>query len=221
VVYENDVGTDDITVVMSNAISKRVEPKRAPISLADTARWMFGNPMPQYLNALTIAASQAIADTGATSIFFMEGVDVKNKRPATKPLTINLPDGRQVKSTHICDIDIPGLPTMLTGHIVPNSAIASLFGIRVLCKAGCKEVFDDNKCNVYFKDKLILRGYKDPSTDLWTLPIVTPEKLWTTPGTPAKGRHAQMHAPTSAVSLPHTEAANIMACYPPAVAALP
>jgi hypothetical protein len=30
-----------------------------------------------------------------------------------------------------------------------------------------------------------------------------------------------MHAPTSAVSLPHSEAANIMACYPPAVAALP
>ncbi len=219
-VYENDVATDDITVVMSNAISKRVEPKRAPTSLADTARRMFGNPMPQYLNALTIAASQAIADTGATLIFVMEGVDVKNKRPATKSLTINLPDFRQVKPTHICDIDIPGLPTMLTGHIVPNLAIA-LFGIRVLCKAGCKVVFDDNKCDVYFKDKLILRGYKDPSTDLWTLPIVTLEKVWTTPGTPAKGQHKQMHAPTSTISLRHAEATNIMACYPPAVAALP
>ncbi len=164
--YENDVATDNITVVMSNAISKRVEPKRAPTSLADTARRMFGNPMPQYLNALMIAASQAIADTGASSIFVMERVDVKNKRPATKLLMINLLDGRQVKSTHICDIDIPGLPKMLTGHIVPNLAIASLFAIRVLCKAGCKVVFDGNKCDVYFKDKLILKGYKDPSTDL-------------------------------------------------------
>jgi hypothetical protein len=157
-VYENDVVTDDITVVMSNARSKRGEPKRAPISLAYTARRMFGNPMPQYLNALTIAASQAIADTGATSIFVMEGIDVKNKRPATKPLTINLPDGRQVKLTHICDINIPGLPTMLTGHTVPNLAIASLFGIRVLCKAGCKVVFDDDECmftlrtNSYYED---------------------------------------------------------------------
>ncbi len=163
---KNDVATDDITVVMSNTISKRGEPKRAPTSLADTARRMFGNPMPQYLNTLMIAASQAITDTGATSIFVMEGVDVKNKRPATKPLTINLPDGRQVRSTYICDINIPGLPTTLTGHIVPNLAIASLFGIRVLCKAGCKVVFDDDKCDVYFKDKLILQGYKDPSTDL-------------------------------------------------------
>jgi hypothetical protein len=174
-VYDNDVTNDGITFVMSNASTKRLEPRRAQTSIAATARQMFANPMPQYLNALTIATSQAIVDTGATSIFVMEEIDVKNKRPATKPLSINLPDGRQVKSTHICDINIPGLPTMLTGHIVPNLAIASLFGIRVLCKAGCKVVFDDNKCNVYFKDNIILRGYKDLSTDLWTLPI--------TPGT--------------------------------------
>jgi hypothetical protein len=97
---------------------------------------MVGKPSTQYLNAMTIATTAAIADTGATSIFVMEGADVKNKRPALKPLTINLPDGRQIKLTHICDIDIPGLPTTLTGHIVPHLAIASLFGIRVLCKAG-------------------------------------------------------------------------------------
>ena len=106
---------------------------------------------------------------------------------------INLPDGRQIKSTHISHIDIPGLPTTLTGHIVPNLAIASLFGIRVLCKAGCKVVFDDDKCDVFYQGKLILRDYKDLSTDLWTLPIVpTPAKVWTTPGTPAQGPHVKM-----------------------------
>jgi hypothetical protein len=156
---------------------------------------MFGKPSTQYLNAMTIATNEAIADTGATSIFVMEGADVKNKRPALKPLTINLPDGRQIKLTHICDIDIPGQPTTLTGHIVPLLAIASLFGIRVLCKAGCKVVFDDDKCDVMYQGKLILRGYKDPSTDLWTLPIVpTPAKVWTTPGTTAQGPHVKMQA---------------------------
>ncbi len=117
---------------------------------------MFGKPMPQYLNALRIAASEAIADTGATSNFVIEGAAMKNKRTARNLLTINLPDGRQIKSTHICDIDIPGLPTTLTGHIVPHLAIASLFGIRVLCKAGCKVAFDDDTCDVYYEDKLIL-----------------------------------------------------------------
>jgi hypothetical protein len=176
--------------------------------------------MPQYLNALTIAALQAIADTGATSIFIMEGVNVENKRPATKPLTINLPAGRQVKSIHICDINIPGLPTMLTGHIVPHLAIASLFGIRVLCKAGCTVTFNYNKCNVYFKDKLILRGYKDLSTDLWTLPI-TPQKVWITPGTTTRSLHAEAMSQRSCVSLLHAEAANLMACNLPYEVTLP
>ena len=123
--------------------------------MAMAARMLFGSPMPQYLNAITIATNQAIANTGATSIFIMEGADVDNKRIAKKPLTINLPDGKQVVSTHVCDIYIPGLPTMLTGHIVPSLKVASLIGIRPLCKAGCKVVFDNEKCEVIFNNKVI------------------------------------------------------------------
>jgi hypothetical protein len=54
--------------------------------------------------------------------------------------------------------------------------MASLIGIRILCKAGCKVTFDDKKCEVVYKDNIILRGYKDPTTDLWTLPL-TPGKI--------------------------------------------
>jgi hypothetical protein len=43
-----------------------------------TAQELFGTPNPQYLNAITIATSQAIADTGATSIFIMEGTPCNN-----------------------------------------------------------------------------------------------------------------------------------------------
>ncbi len=100
--------------------------------MAATACNLFGNPMPQYLNAITIATNQAIADTGATSIFIMDGVEVDNKRLTKKPLIINLSDGRKVKSTHECNINIPGLPCTLTGHIVTTLAVASLIGIS--CK---------------------------------------------------------------------------------------
>jgi hypothetical protein len=144
-------------------------------------RTLFGSPMPQYLNVLTIATNQAIADTGATSIFIMEDADVNNKRPAMVPLTINLPDGKRVQSTHVCDIQIPGLPTVLTGHIVPSLCIASLIGIRPLCKAECKVIFDNKKCDVVFDGVVILCGFKDPSTNLWTLPI--PTKVCTAPRT--------------------------------------
>ncbi len=141
--------------------------------MALTACALFGHPMPQHLNALTIATNQAIANTGATSIFIMEGTDVDNKHPATSPLTINLPDGKQIRSTHVCNIQIHGLPTMLLGHIVPSLSIASLIGIRLLCQAGCKVIFDDRKCDVVFNGVVILCGYKDLSTDLWTLPNPT------------------------------------------------
>ena len=158
---------DADTVVMSNKTTDKKRDMRTAQSMAAANQRIDRTK-------IAIAASHAIADTGATSIFVMEGADVINKRAALAPLTINLPDGRKVQSTHICDILIPGLPTKLTGHIVPDLKVASLFGIRVLCKAGCKVVFDKDKCEVYYQDKIILRGRKDPSTDLWTLPIVLP-----------------------------------------------
>jgi hypothetical protein len=133
------------------------------------------------VNAITTAKSHAIADTGATSIFVMKGTPVKNIRKSDNPITISLPDGGKVTSTHICDIHIQGLPTVLTGHIVLGITMASLIGIRILCKAGCKVVFDDEKCEVFYKNNIILRGYKDPTTDLWTLPIFNDKVAKTTP----------------------------------------
>jgi hypothetical protein len=59
--------------------------------------------------------------------------------------------------------------------------MASLIGIRILCKAGCKVIFDNKKCKVLNKDNIILCGYKDPTTNLWTLPLTTKEIAKTTP----------------------------------------
>jgi hypothetical protein len=140
-------------------------------SIAATARKLLGHPLHKCLNAIMIALTHAIADTGTTSIFIMNSIDVINKRITPKPLTINMPDGRQAESMHICDITIPGLPTVLTGHVVPHLAIASLIGIRPLCNAGCKATFDNNKCNVFYNGNVILQGYKDLETNLWMLPI--------------------------------------------------
>ncbi len=83
-----------------------------------------------------------------------------NKCIALSPLTINLPDGKKVQSTHVCDINIPGLPMALMGHIVPSLTIWSLIWIRPLYKAGCKVIFDNENCNVVCKGKDILTGFK-------------------------------------------------------------
>jgi hypothetical protein len=170
--------TDEVAVITPNVlvdthISTTTHFHHSPPMLAAIARQMCGTLTPQYLNVLTITTNQAIANTGATSIFIMDGLDMVNKHAARKPLTFNLPDGKLIMSTHICDIIILGLPTVLMGHIVPLLKVVSLIGICLLCKAGCMAIFNNQKCNVIFNVDVILRGYKDPGTDLWMLLLTT------------------------------------------------
>jgi hypothetical protein len=149
---------DNNVIIVTTNITQIPRQRNTRMSIAAAARHLWGNPSPQYLNAITIATNKAIADMGVTSILIMDGVDVDNKRIANQPLTINLPDGNKVMSTHVCNIHIPILPTVLTGHIVPSLTNVSLIGIRPLCKAGCKVVFDNDKCKVMYNPNIILTG---------------------------------------------------------------
>jgi hypothetical protein len=167
---------DNVTVATSNCSNSlhRSTPPLLPSvsaqSIAATAHSIFGQLSHKYLNTIMIATTHAIVDTGATFIFITDGIGVVNKQVSPKPLTINMPDGRKVKSMHICDITIPGLPTILTGDIIPHLAIALLIGIRPLCNAGCTVTFDKDKCNVVFNGKVILHGFDDLPINLWTFP---------------------------------------------------
>jgi hypothetical protein len=166
-VSELVVDDDDITVVTSNVLDGSTTSLESAFSLyapRQASKWAYA--------AMTIASTDAIADSGATQIFVMDGIPVHNKRKTMCPLKVALADGHQVMSTHMCDIIIPGLTTTLVGHIVPELSIASLFGIRVLTAAGCTVKFDIEKCVIKYNGKIILTGMKDPTTDLWTLPIV-------------------------------------------------
>jgi hypothetical protein len=132
---------DDNTVVTLNcSCNMYVAPviNRCVPSLATAASHVFGTPAHKALNAITIATQEAIANTDAILIFIMDGINVENKCIATKPITINLPDGRKVQSTHMCDFVIPGLPTPLVGHIVPNLAVASLLAFAHYARLGVK-----------------------------------------------------------------------------------
>jgi hypothetical protein len=166
-----DANDDDVTVVTSNK------------SLPRTA-------VEHHALGMMINPSHAIADTGATSLFLTKGAPCLNKQCTQTPISVTLPDGCKITSSHICDVRIPGLPTVLTGRIMPEMTTASLFGIRILCKAGCKVVFDEEKCQVFYKNNIILTGFKDPASDLWTLPILSyPTIRLGPPLTPHVNRH--------------------------------
>jgi hypothetical protein len=84
----NMCNDNNVTISTSNCSPKACQhrvmhahPDSQP-SLAATARHLFGAPTSQYLSAINIATLQAMADIGATSIFIMEGILVKNIWPA-------------------------------------------------------------------------------------------------------------------------------------------
>jgi hypothetical protein len=113
-----------------------------------------------------LCTPDAITDSGAMQIFIMEGTPLQNKRPTSSTLQVTLADGCKVLLMHECDIHIDGLPVMLTGHIIPELSIASLFGIRVLTNAGCEVQFNKTKCTIWYNGNIILQGGKDATTDM-------------------------------------------------------
>ena len=51
-------------------------------------------------------------------------------------------------------------------HIIPGLEHALLISITVLCKTGCKKIYEWNIFKIFCKGKLVWLGTKDPSTDL-------------------------------------------------------
>jgi hypothetical protein len=90
VCIDNDgtIATSNFSLEASAQHVMSAQPASRP-SLVATSTHLFGAPTPQYFNVIIIATLQAIADTGATSIFITEGTPVKNIRPAMGQMTIN------------------------------------------------------------------------------------------------------------------------------------
>ena len=69
----------------------------------------------------------AVSDLGAAGHFLVEGAPVVNKRLASKPINITLPNGKMIKSTHTCNLDVPWMSHQMTeAHIVPGLTHLSL-----------------------------------------------------------------------------------------------
>ena len=173
---------DDTTVVHSNCQKDRniftvgqndqPFPSRQKTWAKMTQRMDLGPDALMNTAKIKIAVDMAIADAGATAHFAIPGAPVINTKIAATPLIINLPDGEQLHSTHTCELDIPWLPyEARKAHIVPGLQHTSLISIKVLCDAGCKVSYDEDKCKVYFKNKLVWHGGREPTTQLWVLPL--------------------------------------------------
>ncbi len=75
---------------------------------------------------------KCVANTGATLVMVMGETPMENICLVTNPLNINLPNGKVVKSMHVCSLKVPVLPYVLKGHIVPNLTVVSQIGLSIL-----------------------------------------------------------------------------------------
>eukprot|EP00804_Cyclotella_cryptica_P022671 CCRYP_012468-RA/>CCRYP_012468-RA protein AED:0.28 eAED:0.27 QI:0/0/0/1/0/0/4/0/650 len=154
--YEEEEDDDDATIIASNVSYTHDSDQLTTKTQANTKRQQ------QY----------AIFDSSATAHFLVDGAHVVNRRPALKPLTIRLPNGKHIVSTHTCNLDLPWLPHSITeAHIVPGLSHSSLISTRKFCDVGCRVTFDRQACRIYYQGTLLLTGTRDDTTGLWKVPI--------------------------------------------------
>eukprot|EP00804_Cyclotella_cryptica_P014203 CCRYP_005627-RA/>CCRYP_005627-RA protein AED:0.48 eAED:0.39 QI:0/-1/0/1/-1/1/1/0/305 len=205
-----DTGDDDeATVVTSNVSSHHKSDQPTATSTASSTCDPPVAPTNTCLQALPLTATlptttrhqhYAIFDSGAMAHFLVNKAHVVNKHPALKPLTIRLPNGKHIVSTHTCNLDLPWLPHSITeAHIVPGLSHSSLISTRKFCHAGCQVTLDQHSCKIYYQGALVLTGTRDETTGLWKVPI-HPHR----PSHP--GQHSKLNSPHDPplITAPHT-----------------
>ena len=85
----------------------------------------------------------AILDSGATSHFLVTDASATGVSVATNPVTVTIPDGSRLTSTHKRELDLPQLPKAArSGRVIPGMPSYSLMSVVTLCNAGCKLLFE-------------------------------------------------------------------------------
>ena len=102
---------------------------------------------------------------------------ITNITPAINPLSVKLPDGACVSSTHTCTLTLLQLPTRAReGHIIPGLASHSLMSVVKLCNAGCEVTFTNIDCQLKHLGRILLRSSKCTRTGLWMIKLTNTAK---------------------------------------------
>ena len=80
-----------------------------------------------------------ILDSGASSHFLCLEAPMDDMQVASNPVLVTIPDGTQVRSTHVCKLRLPQVPEKgRFGHVLPGLSRHSLVSVVRLCNAGCE-----------------------------------------------------------------------------------
>jgi hypothetical protein len=110
-------------------------------------------------------------DSGCTGHFLLVNAPCLNKNETQTPLTVRLPNGATMESSHTADLDIPGLNAAASkAHVFPVMAHHSLLSVGQLCNEGYIVTFQQDTvtiCNA--ESSKLLSGPRDVTTGLWRI----------------------------------------------------
>jgi hypothetical protein len=113
----------------------------------------------------------AIVDSGCTGHFLLVNTPCLNKVESRTPLTVRLPNGATMESSHTADLDIPELNAAASkAHIFAGMAHHSLLSYRQLCDEGYIFTFKQDTVTICNSESSkLLSGPRDDTTGLWRI----------------------------------------------------
>jgi hypothetical protein len=112
-----------------------------------------------------------MVDSGCTVHFLLVNAPCLNKVKSLTPLTVCLPNGATMESSHTSDLDIPELNAAASNaHVFPGMANHSLLSVRQLCDEGYIVTFKQDTVTICDSgNSQILSGPRDLNTGLWCI----------------------------------------------------
>jgi hypothetical protein len=113
----------------------------------------------------------AIVESGCTGHFLLVNAPCLNKVKSRTPLTVRLPNGATMESSHTADLDIPELNTAASkAHVFPGMANHSLLSVGQLCDECYIVTFRKDTVTICDSgNSQILSGPRDVNTGLWCI----------------------------------------------------
>jgi hypothetical protein len=110
-------------------------------------------------------------DSGRTDGFLLVNAPCLNNVKSWTPLTVRLPNGATMESSHTADLDVPELnDTVFKAHVFPGMINHSSLSVGQLCDEGYIVTFKQASVTIYdSKKSQILSGPRDLNTGLWRI----------------------------------------------------
>jgi hypothetical protein len=115
----------------------------------------------------------AIVESGCTGHFLLVNAPWLNKVKSQTPLTVRLPNGSTMDSSHTAELNIPEMNAVTSiAHVSPGMAKHYLLSAGKLCNEGYIVTFKNTSVTVCNSQEFqILSGPRDLDTGLWRISL--------------------------------------------------